>query len=126
MFHLKTECYFLWIEIQSQIISVPICDEVETGEEHGRAASQSSNNNLSNFQPLQIPSTKSQVPHLIGSSNVQLLGPLPHVPVKESTKQQATITTCWNVTEHTEPEASQSIKSRSKEASMNKKKRTWP
>jgi len=104
----------------------PICDETETGEEHGRAASQSSNNNLTNFQPLQIPSTKSQVPHLIGSWNLQLLGPLPRVPVKKSTKQQVTITPSWNVTEHTETEASQSIKSKSKEASMNKKKRTWP
>jgi len=76
----------------------PICDEAETGEEHGLAASQSPNNNLTNFQPLQIPPTKSQLPYLIGSSNVELLSPLPHVPVKKSTKQQGNIIPTWSVT----------------------------
>ena len=99
----------------------PIFDKAETGEEHGLAASQSLNNNLTNFQPLQIQSTKSQVSHLNASSNVQLLVTLPHVPVKKSTKQQGT----WNVTEHEESEASRSKKGKSKEVFMNKK-RTWP
>jgi hypothetical protein len=87
----------------------PFCDEGETG----LAASQSSNNNLTNFQPLQIPSTKSQVPHLIGSSNVQLLNPLPHILMQKSTKQQGNIVPFWNVSEHTENEARQ-IKKQSK------------
>ena len=74
------------------------------------AASQSSSNYLTNFQTLQIPSIKSQVPHLVGSSNVELLNPLPHILVKNSTKQQGTIILFWNVTEHIENEASQSKK----------------
>jgi hypothetical protein len=88
----------------------PFCDEAETGEEHGVADSESSNNNLTNFQPLQIPSTKSQVPHLTGSS-----------PVTQSTskrscvkvdKPQGPVVPFWNVPEQTETEASQRKKAR--------------
>jgi hypothetical protein len=81
----------------------PFCDEGETV----LAVSPSSNNNLTNFQPLQIPLTKSQVPHLIGSLNVELQNPLPHILVQKSTKQ-GNIIPFWNVVEHTENEASQS------------------
>ena len=107
MFHLKTSS--LGSKFNRRLL-LPNCDEAEAGEEHGLAASQSSNNNLNNFQLLQIPSTKSQVPHLTGSSNVDLLSPLPHVPVKKSTKQQGTLIPSWNVTEHTDTGTSQKRK----------------
>jgi hypothetical protein len=110
MFHLKTEGLLSLRRNSIPDYCCPICDEAETGEEHGLAASPSSSNNLTNFRPLQIPSTKPQVTHLIGSSNIELLSPLPHVPVKKWTQQQGTIIPSWNVTEHTETEANQSKK----------------
>jgi len=81
----------------------PFCDEAGTGEERGLVASQSSNNNLTYFQPLQIPSTKSHwiIECRITQSTVSR-------SCAKVDKKQGTIIPFWNVTGHTETEASQS------------------